>query len=85
MPTRSNQEVKGDSASSTHLDDQEKVVGSDAGGMLEYAAVPQAPPPNYEPTSEEDKKLDRSINWKTDLCVTLFLGFGFMFAGIDKS
>jgi hypothetical protein len=36
---------------------------------------------HYEPATEEEKSLDRRINMKLDLCVTLLLSIGFILCG----
>lgn len=50
----------------------------------EVAAVPPATVSGYHPTAEQ-KRLDRKINLKFDLVITVLLGWGFMMCGIDKS
>ena len=50
----------------------------------EVGAIPQATLSGYHPTTEQ-KRLDRKINLKFDLVITVLLGWGFMMCGIDKS
>lgn len=40
---------------------------------------------NYEASNDEEKALDRRINLKIDVFITVLLGINFMMTGIDKS
>lgn len=51
--------------------------------MLEHTA-PVQPAGPYLPANKEQARLDRRINLKLDLCVTVLLGLCFLFCGIDK-
>ena len=44
---------------------------------------PEAPvtPHHYEPTTDEERSLDRRINMKLDLCVVTILSVGFILCG----
>lgn len=48
---------------------------------LNLAPAPQ----HYEPVTEEEKALDRKINLKLDVFVTLILSVGFILCGSESS
>ena len=53
---------------------------------VDLSRLNQAPAPqHYEPVTEEEKALDRKINLKLDVFVTLILSIGFILCGSESS
>jgi hypothetical protein len=45
----------------------------------------RAQPVHYRPQNDEEKKLDKKVNFKLDLFVLTVLALEFIFCGIDKT
>jgi MFS family permease len=55
---------------------------------VEKIAQAVVPPPQlrgYHAETDEQKRFDRRVNWKLDLCVISVLALDFLFQGIDKT